>query len=191
MDIHLGGLVNVTDEAVLKIGEYLPNLEILGLDNMNITDLGMEKVITNCSKLRDLCLRKVNTTDKTLDLLGDHCKDMKDLEVTGCVRVTEAGVRDFVQQGSKPLKLVVEDVKGNSLDYLSKLRKEYPRLILVKCVTRSQCYLYYFYARALRASYEHPLQTQLQLKLLAVPLSPPRRNHRNKSRCNWRLMENL
>ena len=128
VDIYIANAM-MTDEATKKIGEHRTNLEILGLGYMNITDLGMENVVTKCIKLRDLCLRKAHITDKTLKLLGENCPDIEELELDGCDRITETGVRNFVKQGSKPLKLSIVDVNQECVQYMKKLKEEFQRLL--------------------------------------------------------------
>ena len=135
IDLYVGNADNVTDEAIKKIGEHCPDLEELGLGYLNITDNGVDEVVTKCIKLRALCLREAGITDRTLELLGKHCPDMEDLELDCSVRVTEAGVRYFVEQGSKPLSLNINygtESNGREVEYMAKLRREYPRLTKIE-----------------------------------------------------------
>ena len=126
---------SISDQAFQKIGESCHKLEILDLGHFfsNVSDLGMESVATNCKALRELAIFGPNITDKTLELLGRNCPDIEALKLDYCSRVTETGVRHFVEQGSKPLKLEVLVWDDNQKDwiepeYLSGLRREYGRL---------------------------------------------------------------
>ena len=129
------GIDGIDDGTIKKIGECCKNLEILdtGL-SYNVSDLGMQSVVTNCTKLRELTLAETDITDKTLELLGRNCPYMEALKLDCCDNVTEAGVRHFVEQGTKPLKLEVlvedDDQFGSyEVEYLAGLRREYGRLV--------------------------------------------------------------
>ena len=116
----------------MKIGELCPDLKRLDIGwmwEMEVTDEVMEKVTTNCKQLEILVLSEVGITDKTLDLLGRNCPEIKNLELYACINVTEAGVRSFVSQGTKPLKLEVDIDCGPTVpEYMKALAVEYPRL---------------------------------------------------------------
>ena len=121
--------MNITEKSIKKIGELCPNLKVLDIGWMEfkITDKVMEKVATNCTRLEHLGLSDVEITDQTLVLLGRKCQEIKDLELLGCETVTEAGIRNFVSQGTKPLKLLV-DCGWATLEFGKGLKNEYPRL---------------------------------------------------------------
>ena len=128
VEIFLATL-NITEKSIKKIGELCPNLKVLDIGWMEfkITDKVMEKVATNCTRLEHLGLSDVEITDQTLVLLGRNCQEIKDLELLGCETVTEAGIRNFVSQGTKPLKLSV-DCGWATPEFRKGLKNEYPRL---------------------------------------------------------------
>ena len=131
---------DIGDASIKMIGQ-LDKLEVLDISVIphgRMSDLGLENVVTNCKKLRELTLDDADITDKTLELLGKHCPDLATLKLLDCCeRVTENGVRHFVEQGSKPLKLQIDYTdwdhraygETKEVEYMPGLRREFGRLI--------------------------------------------------------------
>ena len=133
-EIRING-ERVGDQAIKMIGECCQLLTVLHIELAHaVSDLGMESVATNCRMLRELkleCARDM--TDKTLDLLSRNCQ-IEVLTLDCCDRVTETGVRNFVEQVSKPLKLeVLEWEPGQrqptEKEYMQTLKRDYGMLI--------------------------------------------------------------
>ncbi|KAG0479268.1 hypothetical protein HPP92_010126 [Vanilla planifolia] len=123
VDLNLSGCKNISNQSMQLIGDNFKELEELNITRcIKVTDIGLEHVLRNCSLLRSLNLYALSSlTDRAyemisclsnlrfLDLCGaqnlsdlglfsiSRCKKLVSLNLTWCVRVTDAGVNEIAE----------------------------------------------------------------------------------------------
>ncbi|XP_076942572.1 F-box protein At3g58530 [Bidens hawaiensis] len=123
VDLNLSGCKGISDKSLQMVAEIYPHLESLDITRcVKITDGGLQHVIVKCTGLKSLNLYALSSftdgvykkmsllTDlKFLDLCGAQnlsdeglfsiakCKNIRTLNLTWCVRVTDAGVIAIAQ----------------------------------------------------------------------------------------------
>ncbi|KAJ3707010.1 hypothetical protein LUZ61_010715 [Rhynchospora tenuis] len=123
IDLNLSGCKNITDQSLLLIADSFPALEKLNITRcIRLTDNSLLQLLVKCSCLQSLNLYALSSfTDKVyckigllsdlrfLDLCGAQnltdeglsciarCRNLTSLNLTWCVRVTDAGVVAIAQ----------------------------------------------------------------------------------------------
>ncbi|KAG0481922.1 hypothetical protein HPP92_010006 [Vanilla planifolia] len=123
VDLNLSGCKNISNQSMQLIGDNFKELEELNITRcIKVSDIGLEHVLRNCSLLRSLNLYALSSlTDRAyemisclshlrfLDLCGaqnlsdlglssiSRCKKLVSLNLTWCVRVTDAGVIEIAE----------------------------------------------------------------------------------------------
>ncbi|EEF31211.1 ubiquitin-protein ligase, putative [Ricinus communis] len=118
VDLNLSGCKNISDKSLQLVADLYQDIELLDLTRcIKLTDDGLQQILSKCSSLKSLNLYALSTfTDKAyrnisnlahlriLDLCGAQnlsdeglsciakCKNLTSLNLTWCVRVTNAGV---------------------------------------------------------------------------------------------------
>ncbi|KAI1320693.1 hypothetical protein EDD11_010227 [Mortierella claussenii] len=104
-ELHLSDCTFLTDDAIVALAPNMPRLEVLSLSFCcALTDVALEALCENCLFLQKLDLSFCGSavSDASLYLMarfdglepGKH--SLKELEIRGCVRVTERGVKEVV-----------------------------------------------------------------------------------------------
>ncbi|XP_076918188.1 F-box protein At3g58530-like isoform X1 [Bidens hawaiensis] len=149
VDLYLSGCKGISDKSLQMISESYPHLESLDITRcVKITDGGLQHVIVKCTGLKNLNLYALSSfTDgvykklslltelRFLDLCGAQnlsdeglfsiakCKNIRTLNLTWCVRVTDAGVI-AIAQGCTNLEFLslfgIVGVTDKCLEALSK-----------------------------------------------------------------------
>ncbi|KAL9266809.1 F-box protein-like protein [Drosera capensis] len=123
IDLNLSGCKNITDHSMQLIADNYQDLESLNITRcIRINDFGLDHILNSCSSLQNLNLYALSRfTDKVytkisllphlrvLDLCGAQnlsdeglasiakCKKLVSLNLTWCIRITDAGVLAMAQ----------------------------------------------------------------------------------------------
>ena len=84
---------NVTDDAIAMLALETPGLRILNvLGCRDITNDGIRRLGDGCGGLTSLCLGWCDLSDNALLVLSKKCTLLESLDVSGCGRLSDAGV---------------------------------------------------------------------------------------------------
>ncbi|KAK9265788.1 hypothetical protein L1049_012471 [Liquidambar formosana] len=149
VDLNLSGCKSITDKSLRLVAENYRDLESLNLTRcVKLTDGGLQQILLKCSSLQSLNLYALSSfTDEAykkisllahlrfLDLCGAQnfsdqglfciakCKNLVSLNLTWCVRLTDAGVI-AIAQGCNSLEFLslfgIVGVTDKCLEVLSK-----------------------------------------------------------------------
>uniref|UniRef100_A0A803QPD6 F-box/LRR-repeat protein 15-like leucin rich repeat domain-containing protein n=1 Tax=Cannabis sativa TaxID=3483 RepID=A0A803QPD6_CANSA len=117
-DLNLSGCKNISDKSLRFVADHYPEIEFLNLTRcVKLTDSGLQQILLSCSSLQSLNLYALSSLSddtyksisllshlKFLDLCGAQnlsnegvfsiakCHSLVSLNLTWCIRVTDAGV---------------------------------------------------------------------------------------------------
>ncbi|KAF9933410.1 hypothetical protein BGZ65_004141 [Modicella reniformis] len=120
-ELHLSDCTFLTDDAIVALAPNVPRLEALSLSFCcALTDVAVEAVCGNCRYLKKLDLSFCGSavSDASLyqlarfDSLEPGKHSLEELEIRGCVRVTERGVRQVLNGCMSLKKLNVSSCSG-------------------------------------------------------------------------------
>ena len=95
----------ITDDALLSLGSCCPNLRSVTIDSCDkVTDVGLLALLQGCRRVHTLDLRATAITDDGLRGVAEHCTQLTSLDLHGCKRVTDEGVRLVAHACGKVLK---------------------------------------------------------------------------------------
>jgi hypothetical protein len=115
--IELHGCMHPTDFAVLAIAEKLPGLTSIGLRYVDgITSGAVETLVRKCHMLKHIDLGdNLSVCDATLSAIARHCPVLEVLIVTGCLLVTEIGLKEVVSSCTKITDFAIDNTHPRAL----------------------------------------------------------------------------
>ncbi|KAF9089725.1 hypothetical protein BGX23_006483 [Mortierella sp. AD031] len=120
-ELYLSDCTFLTDEAIVSLAPNMPRLEIVSLSFCcALTDIALEALSDSCVFLKKLDLSFCGSavSDASLyqlaqfDALNPGRHMLEDLEIRGCVRVTEHGVREILNGCSSLRRLNISCCSG-------------------------------------------------------------------------------
>ncbi|KAG0280208.1 hypothetical protein BGZ96_001646 [Linnemannia gamsii] len=120
-ELYLSDCTFLTDEAIVAIAPNMPRLESISLSFCcALTDIALEALTDSCVLLKkiDLSFCGSAVSDASLyqlaqfDALNPGRHLLEDLEIRGCVRVTEQGVREILNGCSSLTRLNISCCSG-------------------------------------------------------------------------------
>lgn len=100
---------NVTDEAMAMLSLETPGLRALNvLGCRDITNDGVRRLARGCVCLTSLCLGWCDLSDNALLVLSKQCTLLEQLDVSGCGRLSDAGVTAVVSGCRRLTSLSIE-----------------------------------------------------------------------------------
>ncbi|KAG0327772.1 hypothetical protein BGZ99_006879 [Dissophora globulifera] len=120
-ELHLSDCTFLTDDAIVALAPNMPHVEVVSLSFCcALTDVAVEALCEHCLFLEkiDLSFCGSAVSDASLyqlarfDALEPGKHSLKDLEIRGCVRVTERGVREILKGCANLEKLNVSSCSG-------------------------------------------------------------------------------
>ncbi|KAK3815635.1 MAG: hypothetical protein JOS17DRAFT_419111 [Linnemannia elongata] len=120
-ELYLSDCTFLTDEAIVALSPNMPRLESISLSFCcALTDIALEALSDSCVLLRkiDLSFCGSAVSDASLyqlaqfDALNPGRHMLEDLEIRGCVRVTEQGVREVLNGCSSLKRLNISCCSG-------------------------------------------------------------------------------
>lgn len=92
-DLDLSQCDNVTDSAMSILALEAPGIRALNiLGCRDITNNGVRRLAHGCASLTSLCLGWCDLSDNALLVLSQKCTLLEELDVSGCGRLSDAGV---------------------------------------------------------------------------------------------------
>ncbi|KAF8936886.1 hypothetical protein BGZ58_003570 [Dissophora ornata] len=120
-ELHLSDCTYLTDDAIVALAPNMPRLEVLSLSFCcALTDIAVEALCESCLFLKKLDLSFCGSavSDASLyqlarfDALEPGRHSLEDLEIRGCVRVTERGVREVLKGCANLKRLNISNCSG-------------------------------------------------------------------------------
>ncbi|KAI7829540.1 hypothetical protein BC939DRAFT_10632 [Gamsiella multidivaricata] len=120
-ELHLSDCTFLTDDAIIALAPNMPRIEVVSLSFCcALTDVAVEAMCGSCSFLKKLDLSFCGSavSDASLyqlarfDALEPGRHSLRELEIRGCVRVTERGVREVLNGCANMTKLNISSCSG-------------------------------------------------------------------------------
>jgi len=127
-ELYLSDCTFLTDAAIVALSPNMPRIEVISLSFCcALTDLAIEALLDSCAYLRKLdlsfCGSAVSDASlyqlAQLDAQEPGRYTLEELEIRGCVRVTEHGVREIIKQCPNLRRLNVSSCSGIGTGELS------------------------------------------------------------------------
>ncbi|KAG0001060.1 hypothetical protein BGZ79_005140 [Entomortierella chlamydospora] len=120
-ELHLSDCTFLSDHAIVALAPNMPNLQVVSLSFCcALTDVAIEALCENCLYLKkmDLSFCGSAVSDSSLykmarfDALEPGRHSLQELEIRGCVRVTERGIREVLSGCANLRKLNISNCSG-------------------------------------------------------------------------------
>jgi bacterioferritin-associated ferredoxin len=90
-----------------------------------VTDAGISAVVAACPLLEELNLDSMKITNASLSAIAHLCRNLTSLNVCGCSKITDMGVRKVMEHCPRLVALGVDVCKHVSWKLQSEVRKKY------------------------------------------------------------------
>ncbi|KAG9509781.1 F-box/LRR-repeat protein 2, partial [Fragariocoptes setiger] len=137
--LTLRGCRSVTDSSIDIFANNCRNLEEINLDDCKqLTDRSCLSLANYCPRLTSLNIASCEVTDESLIALGTNCKNLQHIDISGCNKITGAGIRALAD-GCPKLRSFISiactntAVNNESLQYLASKCKQLRTINLNAC----------------------------------------------------------
>jgi hypothetical protein len=122
---------NLNEDTLVIIANGCPNVTELKLECDSISDRGFDAVISACTKLTVLGLGScISLTDESLVKFSQRRPNMNNIDLSGCARITDIGLRALLLgcQSLEDLYVSWVDTIPSSKEALGTLAAEFPKV---------------------------------------------------------------
>ena len=114
--LNLCSCYDVTDASVINVAENCPNLRTVAVRGTEVTSDSLYALAQNCPNLSDFSPVEL-VDDENLRVISQNCPNLFEFEISfgRDMRVTDAGLQNFVQQRPNLKQLQCDVVKGRAL----------------------------------------------------------------------------
>ncbi|KAG9301686.1 hypothetical protein G9A89_016757 [Geosiphon pyriformis] len=124
--LNLSACSRVTSQFLIILAPYVPYLKELHLGGLkNVSDEAIIKVATHCFELETLVMCGCNIHDVSLYCIAENLRKLKKVDVSFCPRITQIGLEFLSCMNLQSLRSSDLDLNYN---FLGSVRNELPRL---------------------------------------------------------------
>ena len=100
---------NVSDESILALTRYCPEIRIMTLDCPKLTETSLLYVAAHIRKLQELNVCSMSLSDDLVSVISRRCKRLKSFSRTSCTGVTAVGILSVISRCRRLKRVFVYD----------------------------------------------------------------------------------